>query len=421
MSLRLLPMLVVVLAACAPPDVNREAARLVEDPDRGVLTLSALRGPPALPPGVADFEVPQTIDVWRKSIDGASYSCDGIIETVEFEDYVRGVLPQEWIRSWEDESLRAGAVAIRTYAAWWVNAGGKYDCADIDDTTSSQVYDDDRYEETDDAVAYTTGIYIVEEGSLVFAEYSAENGDPTEYGVSEPHCTGEAVFGHGRGTCQWGTQRWADIDGMTFDWMAGHYYPGSTLVWAWDAEASSEDLPLELPEGDTVELTFEFLNLGTSVWEPSAVLLATEDGADFYVEGDWVSTTEVATVDGDTAMGAYGAFTFPVQAPEVDEDTVYEVLFTLQSVEGSFGPSVTWTVLVTDSELDEPGDTGSDPGPPGGGGGGDGGEQPGGPEHVDTYGPGQRVLPGGCSHGAPMGSFLGLAAVGALLRRQYRR
>ena len=42
-------------------------------------------------------------------------------------------------------------------------------------------------------------------GAPVFAEYSAENGHPTATGVSEPLCTGKARYGHGRGTCQWGT------------------------------------------------------------------------------------------------------------------------------------------------------------------------------------------------------------------------
>ena len=69
---------------------------------------------------------------------------------------------------------------------------------------------------------------IVLEGELVFAEYSAENGDPTEFDVDEPRCTGEAVFGHGRGTCQWGTQRWA-LAGRDHAWMMTHYYPGASL------------------------------------------------------------------------------------------------------------------------------------------------------------------------------------------------
>ena len=176
-----------------------------------------------------DFTPPETIRVWRSSRGGSS-SCSGDVEVMDFDDYVKGVLPREWIRSWETESLRAGAVAIRSYAAWWVNAGGKYTCADICDTTSCQVYDEATYSNTDAAVDDTEGEYVVEGRDLVFAEFSAENGDPTAYGVSDPYCSGEAVFGHGRGVCQWGSQRWALYGGKEHSWIVEHYYPGAFVV-----------------------------------------------------------------------------------------------------------------------------------------------------------------------------------------------
>lgn len=172
-----------------------------------------------------DFTPPDTIRLWRMS-EGGSSSCDGPVEVLNFTDYVKGVLPHEWISSWEDESLRTGAVAIRTYAAWWVNAGGKYDCADICDTTSCQVYEDSTLPVTNAAVDGTEGEYAVMGDSLIFAQYSAENGDPTADGVDDPYCAGEAVFGHGHGVCQWGTQRWANYGGKDHFWMIEHYYPG---------------------------------------------------------------------------------------------------------------------------------------------------------------------------------------------------
>jgi hypothetical protein len=194
---------------------------------RGALTLAEARAPDV----AFAFTVPATIRVWRRRLDGSTMSCVGRVDEIPFETYVSGVLPHEWIASWEAEALAAGAVAIRTYAAFWVNAGGKYDCADVDDTTATQVYEDEFHPATDAAVAATAGLYLVRDDSLVFAEYSAENGDPTADGVAEPLCAGLEVFGHGRGTCQWGTQRWAK-DGKTFDWIALHYYPGAALVGA---------------------------------------------------------------------------------------------------------------------------------------------------------------------------------------------
>jgi hypothetical protein len=182
------------------------------------------------PTPIALWQPPPTIRVWRRGLDGSTASCAGRVDVLPIEQYVKGVLPHEWIRSWHTESLRAGAIAIRTYAAAWVANGGKYSCADVDDTTASQVYKDERFEVTNAAVDATSGAYVMKSGSPVFAEYSAENGDPTAHGVSEPPCHGRTRNGHGRGTCQWGTQRWASQHGKSSTWMMEHYYPGAAVV-----------------------------------------------------------------------------------------------------------------------------------------------------------------------------------------------
>jgi hypothetical protein len=181
-------------------------------------------------PALATFTEPATIRVWRRALDGSTASCSGRVDVIPFEQYVKGVLPHEWIASWDDEALKAGAVAIRTYAAYWVNAGGKYTCADIDDTTASQVYQDDTNPKTNADVDATAGEVVLDaSGSLQFAEYSAENGDPTADGVDDPVCAGQSVNGHGHGVCQWGTERWAQA-GKAYDWMLTHYYPGASVV-----------------------------------------------------------------------------------------------------------------------------------------------------------------------------------------------
>lgn len=172
---------------------------------------------------------PATIRVWRRGLDGSTASCSGRVDVIPLEKYVKGVLPHEWIRSWHGESLRAGSIAIRTYAASWVRQGGKYSCADLDDTTASQVYRDEFFAVTNAAVDATAGTYVMKNGVPVFAEYSAENGHPTAHGVSDPVCAGKQRYGHGRGTCQWGTQRWA-LQGKGHAWMMAHYYPGASVV-----------------------------------------------------------------------------------------------------------------------------------------------------------------------------------------------
>ena len=189
---------------------------------------------------------PATIRIWRRSIDGAAASCSGRIDVIPFDDYVKGVLPHEWIASWHAESLRAGSLAIRTYSWRWINAGGKYDCADLDDTTSSQVYRDDRLAVTDAAVDATSGQGIVSGASLVSGEYSAENGSPTALGVVDDLCAGRSLAGHGRGMCQWGSQRWA-LDGKSHEWIATHYYPDSAISGGAPAEPSPATPPPVTP------------------------------------------------------------------------------------------------------------------------------------------------------------------------------
>jgi peptidoglycan hydrolase-like amidase len=173
---------------------------------------------------------PGAIRVWRRAVDGSTDSCSGRVDVVPFELYVQRVLPHEWMASWEPEALKAGAVAARSFAAHWIRAGGKYPCADVDDTTASQVYDETTAPETDDAVEATAGQIVVDpRGDVILAEYSAENGDPTADGIRDSTCAGMRVDGHGRGMCQWGTQRWA-VQGKSYQWIVGHYYPTGRLT-----------------------------------------------------------------------------------------------------------------------------------------------------------------------------------------------
>ena len=199
-------------------DLRPEALDLIEANETG-----------AEPEVIYAWTPPTHVRVWRRGLDGSTASCSGRVDVIPLEKYVRGVLPHEWIRSWHAESLRAGAIAIRTYAANWVTRGGKYSCADLDDTTASQVYKDQFYAVTDAAVEATAGAFVMKNGGPVFAEYSAENGHPTATGISDSVCAGRARYGHGRGTCQWGSQRWASQQGKSHTWILEHYYPGASV------------------------------------------------------------------------------------------------------------------------------------------------------------------------------------------------
>jgi hypothetical protein len=190
---------------------------------------------------------------------------DGIIDYVSLELYCRRSLVREWIASWNNyiggsNSLKAGAVAVRTYAIGYVHTprGADYDiCA----TTSCQVYGTTTSTSTDNAVNQTAAAVMINSSGLIprgLTEYSSENnslgfacGDgftaPTGGCLADPVCSGEPRFGHGRGMCQWGSVKWAtglkfpsnDFSDTTatngfprrdWVWILQHYYPGLRLV-----------------------------------------------------------------------------------------------------------------------------------------------------------------------------------------------
>ncbi len=359
-------------------DVRPEAIAILD-------ALAAARHPltvaeiPGAPDRVArKLSPPSSIRIWRRGLDGSTSSCAGRVDVIPFEQYVRGVLPHEWIRSWDEESLKAGGVAIRTYAAAWVAAGGKYDCADLDDTTASQVYRDEFYPVTDAAVEATAGVFVVRGEDLVFAEYSAENSDPTEFGVDEPHCTGRARQGHGRGTCQWGTQRWA-LAGQTWEWMLPHYYPGATLVGtgpAYDASLGAQAFSATLRSGDEMVVYLEYGNAGSAAWTRDQVFVGTTGPRDraspFFKAENWPSPSRPTAVDQATEPGQVGRFTWAMVAPEVTETTTFDESFALVNADGAwFGPAddaVTWRITVEPRDPDDPIDPGDpDPGTESGG------------------------------------------------------
>jgi MYXO-CTERM domain-containing protein len=197
--------------------------------------------------------LPETIRVWRSqgtplapsAANGwADQSCAGNVQVFPLEEYVKGVIPHEWVPSWHPEALRAGAIAARSYASSHALGGGRWDCADVDDGTVTQVYRDDRAGPTDMAVDATAGMVVVRDERVVRTEYSAENSHPTAgHDIDDPVCAGTTLHGHGRGACQWGTQRWATAvcanppctfgvhgsDPKDHVWMMEHYFPGTTV------------------------------------------------------------------------------------------------------------------------------------------------------------------------------------------------
>lgn len=111
------------------------------------------------------------------------YNRDGaltIINHVDIEDYLRGVVPSEMPSSWCYEAHKAQAIAARSYALANLGkrAGHGYD---LKDTPEDQAYGGASAESsrTNDAVAETKGIVLIYDLKIIPAYYSASAGGQT--------------------------------------------------------------------------------------------------------------------------------------------------------------------------------------------------------------------------------------------------
>jgi len=104
-----------------------------------------------------------------------------VINKLNIEDYIRGVVPSEMPSSWEYEALKAQAVAARSYAL--ANLGKRASRGyDLNDTPQDQAYGGASAEKikTNRAVKDTEGIVIIYDLKIIPAYYSASAGGQTK-------------------------------------------------------------------------------------------------------------------------------------------------------------------------------------------------------------------------------------------------
>lgn len=185
----------------------------------------------------------------RIGMDCQCSSCSRVV-VKSLETYVANGLKQEWISSWGMDSLRAGAIAYRSYGAWHVDHPLRSNY-DICSTTCCQVFEDSANSRSAQAARDTAGLMLVQAGEnkAFRSEYSAQNNawdDPNDGlrcnnadlscgngSVGSPAtgwpCLADSVgrnrgcFGHGRGMSQWGTHYWSQ-QGRNWAWITNHYY-----------------------------------------------------------------------------------------------------------------------------------------------------------------------------------------------------
>lgn len=96
-----------------------------------------------------------------------------LINELPLEEYLCCVVPSEMPSSYPEEALKAQAVCARTYAVRQMQEGRAQEFfADVDDSVSYQVYNNqDRAISTDQAVYETRGMVLKEDGQLIDALY----------------------------------------------------------------------------------------------------------------------------------------------------------------------------------------------------------------------------------------------------------
>jgi stage II sporulation protein D len=159
-----------------------------------------------------------------------------VVNVVELEEYLRGVIRGEVPPDWPLEALKAQAIVARSYAVYQVrhNAGSLWH---LKATVESQVYRGVQAEDprTSSAVEQTGGLVLARWGQPIPAFYHADSGGHTEdaaavfpktwspvplVGVEDPHSLGSPYF-------VW--QQVLPLDGVRRALAAGGYDGGPVV------------------------------------------------------------------------------------------------------------------------------------------------------------------------------------------------
>lgn len=209
----------------------------------------------------AALAVPATI---RVSTSCACTTCsDPVVEVMSLESYVQTGLDDEWVSSWNANSLQAGTVAYRSRGAWFVQnpVSGNYD---LSAAACHQTWQSDRAASVKTAAIATAGIVLIKNGTIYKAEYCAESnnsgcgdgfsGTSTDYPcIADTRCAGKTKSGHGRGMCQWGSSYWGTD--QTYSWILNHYYnPDTAAVQTSAAQAISSTSDARITDDRTLKL-----------------------------------------------------------------------------------------------------------------------------------------------------------------------
>lgn len=189
-----------------PIAILRDGATLFEG--RGPVTVTAGKGGLCLNGGVAGNK-PLTVAAGETlpRVDGRAYrgaltlwpegKTIQVVNTLDVESYLYGVLPREMSPRWPEEALKAQAVASRTYTYHNLLGRMAHPRFDMESTTAFQVYGgaDAETPSTTRPVDLTRGLYLAFQGLPIVACFHANSGGVTEsadavWGASLPYLQG---------------------------------------------------------------------------------------------------------------------------------------------------------------------------------------------------------------------------------------
>lgn len=144
------------------------------------------------------------------------------VKAVNFTEYVKDVLPNEWMPRWHPEALKAGAIAVKMFGWYHLLNPTTLDGYrfDVDNTVNFQTYREGRrYPATNRAVDETLRVAFVERTGHI---------TPTYYRAGRPNDP-NWQYRNANKMAQWGTQYWAER-GRNHVQILQFYYEGKVLV-----------------------------------------------------------------------------------------------------------------------------------------------------------------------------------------------